>query len=401
LAFYTTPGTPPTNRAAERHGQSAAYLEVLGRSFTFALRARTLGDAMRFRSGLGEVLSVTLWHSRALDPLELYDWMDKDYRPLTDAWTQVWAVGTQQAIDAADAVMTACRELMTAATDRPGRGRIAQAYRALIGEVWTKEQLAAYDSALTKLAEERVALLKVLRREMGADVVELALERAERQARERASEDDKVTQAGSPPDPCSEGDQTIAIAEPPGDRTDQAALMGAAIAAIITLVLGSGPWELLSSVIGVSLIAILVGFYRPQWRGTSRREVVDSLTQGLALAAVGALCVCLSIAYFVQTHFLADRVYSNCQQVAEAAKLSQDAEPVEPFATQIEDNAFGDCLGRETTARFPQMWLGAFLLLLTAYVVTYSVMRLHSGGTRSRQGRSKRLTRPPPSALIL
>jgi hypothetical protein len=71
---------------------------VLSRSFTFSLRASALGDAMRLRSGLGEGLSIALWHSRPLDPLELYDWMDKDYRPRADAWTQVWAVGTQQAI---------------------------------------------------------------------------------------------------------------------------------------------------------------------------------------------------------------------------------------------------------------------------------------------------------------
>jgi hypothetical protein len=74
---------------------------------------------------------------------------------------------------------------MTAATDRPNRGPIARAYRVLVGEVWAKEQLAKYDSALTKLAEERVAFLKVLRREMGNDVVELALERAERQVQGR------------------------------------------------------------------------------------------------------------------------------------------------------------------------------------------------------------------------
>jgi hypothetical protein len=77
-----------TDRAAKRQGQFAAYLEVLSRSSTFALRSSALGDAMRFRSGIGEALSVTLWHSPVLDPLELYDWMDKDFRPLTDAWTQ-------------------------------------------------------------------------------------------------------------------------------------------------------------------------------------------------------------------------------------------------------------------------------------------------------------------------
>jgi hypothetical protein len=43
-------------RTAERQEQEAAYQAVVNRSTTFALRARTLGDAMRFRSGLGEGL---------------------------------------------------------------------------------------------------------------------------------------------------------------------------------------------------------------------------------------------------------------------------------------------------------------------------------------------------------
>jgi len=47
-----------TNRAAEQQGRFAAYLEVLSRSFTFALRSSALGDAMRFRSGFGEALTT-------------------------------------------------------------------------------------------------------------------------------------------------------------------------------------------------------------------------------------------------------------------------------------------------------------------------------------------------------
>src|SRR6266511_104052 len=72
-------------RTAERQERHAAYQEVLNRSITFAFRARTLGDAMRFRSGLSEGLSVLLRLRRTLDSLELYDWIDRDLRPLGDA----------------------------------------------------------------------------------------------------------------------------------------------------------------------------------------------------------------------------------------------------------------------------------------------------------------------------
>jgi hypothetical protein len=167
--------------------------QQVNRSLTFAFRARTLGDAMRFRSGLNESLSVLLRLRRTLDSLELYDWMDMDYRPLGDAWSRIWVVGTQQAIDTADRVVTACDEVLSAATAQPDRNLLARAFRALVGEVWTKKQLADFDAALTRLAEERAAFVKLMRSEMGKEAVELALERAERQARELPGEDRKVT----------------------------------------------------------------------------------------------------------------------------------------------------------------------------------------------------------------
>jgi hypothetical protein len=179
--------------AAERQEQHGAYQEVLNRSRTIATRARTLGDAMRFRSGLNESLSVLLRLRRVLDSLELYDWMDKDLRPLGDAWLRVWVVGTQQAIDAADRVVIACFDMISAATAHPDRSLIARAYRALAGEVWTQKQLANFDDARDRLDKEQAAFVKIIRKEMGKEAVELALERAERKARELPDKDRKVT----------------------------------------------------------------------------------------------------------------------------------------------------------------------------------------------------------------
>jgi hypothetical protein len=148
---------------------------------------------MRFRSGLNESLSVLLRLRRTLDSLEPYDWTDRDLRPIGDAWLRVWVLGTQQAIDAADRVMIACFEVMTAATACPDRNLIARAYRALAGEVWTQKQLADFDTALERLEEKRAVFVKVIRKEMGKAAVELAIERAEREARELPGEDRKVT----------------------------------------------------------------------------------------------------------------------------------------------------------------------------------------------------------------
>jgi hypothetical protein len=47
------------------------------------------------------------------------------------------------------------------------------------------------------------------------------------------------------------------------NRTDQAALMGAALAAIIALAVSPGEWVPFSSVVGVTLLLIIAGYYRP------------------------------------------------------------------------------------------------------------------------------------------
>jgi hypothetical protein len=180
-------------RGAEKKEQLAAYQEVLNRSLAFANRSRALGETMRLRSGLEEGLSVALRQRRLLDPFELYDWIDKDYGPLIDAWSRVWVVGPQSAIDAADRVALACGEVLGAATARSYRNQVVRAYRMLVGEVWTRDQLAEYDRALRRLAEERVAFVKVIRAEMGKQAVDLALERADQQAREPPKQDHAAT----------------------------------------------------------------------------------------------------------------------------------------------------------------------------------------------------------------
>ncbi|MCW3844398.1 hypothetical protein ONA70_30355, partial [Micromonospora yasonensis] len=89
-----------------------AYQDLLARSMTLVLRADAARQAIRFRSGLAEGLSVTLRQRRPLDPFEFHDWLIEDWRPVSDAWSRVHVVGSQQAIDVADRLLDACGDLL-------------------------------------------------------------------------------------------------------------------------------------------------------------------------------------------------------------------------------------------------------------------------------------------------
>jgi hypothetical protein len=134
---------------------------------------------MHLRSGLKEGLDVTFHHRKPVDPMELYDWMDKDLGPLHEAWSEVWGVGSQEAIVAADRLVSACGEFTSSAASlNPEGGWLAKLIK---GEVWSEEQKKAYDAALKELARARVDFAKVMRVELGNPLVEFSLERVERE----------------------------------------------------------------------------------------------------------------------------------------------------------------------------------------------------------------------------
>lgn len=142
-------------QASARLDRSTAYGDLLARSTTLSLRAGALGNAMRLRSGLTESLDVLLRLRRPLDPLELHDWIDKDVGPITEAWSRVWAVGTQEAIEMANRLVLACMDVLSSATSPDSRRNWL--LTATRGEVWTKHLRAAYDGAMERLARERIA----------------------------------------------------------------------------------------------------------------------------------------------------------------------------------------------------------------------------------------------------
>jgi hypothetical protein len=50
------------------------------------------------------------------------------------------------------------------------------------------------------------------------------------------------------------------------EHTDQAALFGAALTAILSIVVAPGAWEPFNMIIGVILIGVLAAYYRPRTR---------------------------------------------------------------------------------------------------------------------------------------
>jgi hypothetical protein len=82
---------------------------------------------------------------------------------------------------------------------------------------------------------------------------------------------------------------------------DRAAILGAALAAVLSLTLSQGPWDWLSLFIGTTLSALVLFFFRvPADRNAHPRVFSSVWGQLLAHAAVAALCIGLAIAWPLQ-----------------------------------------------------------------------------------------------------
>lgn len=114
------------------------------------------------------------------------------------------------------------------------------------------------------------------------------------------------TRLGQRTKPPQQSDPCHAKPSPPADPSltgnretiDQAALMGAGLAATVTLVLGEGAYSLFSTIVGVSLIVVLIGYYRPVWEPQKRWR--HTLRRAVAHGAVTGLCASVTMAYPLQ-----------------------------------------------------------------------------------------------------
>jgi hypothetical protein len=131
--------------------------------------------------------------------------------------------------------------------------------------------------------------------------------------------------------------------QPTDAKTDQAALFGVALTAILAVIIANGAWEPFSVVVGLVLIAVLVGYYRP----TAPRGA-DAWAKAITFSAVASLCAVIFAAYFV---FLLIRLKSGGTCPIQA----------------IHDETVDECLSRITTSyALPPLWLvanGVMLLL--------------------------------------
>lgn len=130
-------------------------------------------------------------------------------------------------------------------------------------------------------------------------------------------------------------------AQPPtGAGSDQAALIGAAFAAVIALILGEGPYTVFDVVVGSALGAALLGYYRP-----SPTTGHDRCAKASAFAAVVALLFSLSVAWPLQWMLNRGQAGVACHEdLLEVAELAQELRLVDARPTRD--------VSRATWARF-------------------------------------------------
>jgi hypothetical protein len=150
---------------------------------------------------------------------------------------------------------------------------------------------------------------------------------------------------------ASEGSMTSARSR--ADKTDQAALFGAALAAILTLVLATGPWEPLGLVFGIVLLAVVAAYYRPPpptgW--------LDATTKAAAFAAVVGLVGFILLAFPLQELWIRPAQggsFVGCPAPDRNAVVSQSQD-------------YENCLGSITSSWAWLVWLVLFVLAFAGW----------------------------------
>jgi hypothetical protein len=132
--------------------------------------------------------------------------------------------------------------------------------------------------------------------------------------------------------------------EPTGTQVgyEEVALISAGLAAFIALAVGPGAWTLLTAILGITLIIVIVGYYRPRlqpdWHQTLFRRL-------LPVAAVSGLAICLIVSYPLQQNAMLDT--PNCAHIS-----------------NLVDKA--TCIASETSQWFWEFWIGTVLLICVA-----------------------------------
>lgn len=161
-------------KASDADALAATITGLLTASFALAVRARTIGETAKVRSGVTEGLDVATRQRRPVDLMELHDWLERDWGPLRAAWSELWARGDQELIASGNRLMGACAEMISAATDLapPSPDLTSKVKRVFQGEKWTPEMTERLRAAELSLARARKDLAVLARGKLGRTAVD-------------------------------------------------------------------------------------------------------------------------------------------------------------------------------------------------------------------------------------
>jgi hypothetical protein len=157
-------------RAHRVQERSAAYGALLAKSLDLVMRVQATDALMRLRSGVGDSAAIG-FHVERFSITNYIDWIDRAFRPMYEAWSQVWAVGSQDAVNAANLLVMASNDLVR--TSMAPDQKSGWLRSVVSGESWTEEQRSTLRQAMRRVTKERVAFAAVMRAETGREPVEL------------------------------------------------------------------------------------------------------------------------------------------------------------------------------------------------------------------------------------
>lgn len=186
---------------------------------------------------------------------------------------------------------------------------------------------------------------------------------------------------------------TSPAAEKDANPVDQAALMGAALAAIVALVVSPGEYGKLSSMIGATLLFVIVAFYRLELRPG---HPFRAFFRGAALAAVTGLCACLLISWPVQNHWNGHKDAMNDCYYSYATNNNLPPD-VNNLAPDVRDSYY-NCLGGQAFQPLALFWLVFTALGTSTYFVGWMWMTWKRKWKRKRK-RKRRRSDDPEEAM--
>jgi len=159
--------------AEHRRDRRQAYTQLLGAAMMVVHTAGMMRVTMITRSGLREGVDIAIRLRKPIEPFDIDDRLRRDWEPLFEAWTHIWAVGSPEAIQNANRLLDTAVEVLGTGTRR-GEATEGVA-RWLLGEKFTPEQTANFMKQVRALAQARKEFGELMRRELGSEVAELFL----------------------------------------------------------------------------------------------------------------------------------------------------------------------------------------------------------------------------------